>query len=88
MLKIEKILDIKPYTIVCKFNNGIEKKINVTPLIQLHSHLEGIEKLKDELIFNSAKIGIFGELYWENIITGDDNTLWNYDISPEFIFYQ
>ncbi len=88
MLRVVKILSIKPYTISCLFNNGARKSIDVSPLLKKHNHLEGIEKLKDEKVFNTASIGQFGEIYWPDIIlnptTGD---IWNYDISPEFIYY-
>ena len=88
MLKVDKIIKIEPYNIVCLFNNGIEKSINVFPIIENHNHLIGIEKLKDENVFCMAKIGFFGEIFWENIIynTKDKNWL-DYDMSPEFIYY-
>lgn len=89
MLKIEKIVAIKPYKIICLFNNGIEKTIDILPLLENHKHLLGIEKLKNETVFNAAQIGKFGEIYWKNIIQNNkSNELWDYDISPEFVFYQ
>jgi Protein of unknown function (DUF2442) len=88
MLKVDRIIKIEPYNIVCLFNNGIEKSINVFPIIENHKHLKGIEKLKDENIFCSAKIGVFGEILWENIIYNAKDSDWlDYDMSPEFIFY-
>ncbi|MCB9427128.1 MAG: DUF2442 domain-containing protein [Flavobacteriales bacterium] len=89
MLRVEKILKIEPYRIVCLFNNGIEKAINVLPLIENHKHLNGIEQLKEPNVFARAKIGDFGEIVWESIIRNSKtNERWDYDISPEFIFYQ
>jgi hypothetical protein len=43
----------------------------------------------DEEIFENVKIGVFGEIYWENIVKTeyDGQVLsWNYDISPEFAY--
>ena len=89
MLKIVQIKAISDYTITCEFNNGIEKKIDVLPLINAHQNLKGIDKLRDEHNFKNAKIGFFGEVFWENIIENPKTKeLWNYDISPEFIYYQ
>lgn len=89
MLRVKKIIDIKPYHIVCEFNNGILKELDVLPLLLNHKHLVGIEKLKNPSVFSSAKIGEFGEIFWENIILNPKtNDYWNYDISPEFIFNQ
>lgn len=89
MLKIVQIKAISDYTITCEFNNGIEKKIDVLPLINAHKNLKGIDKLRDANNFKSAKIGFFREVFWENSIDNPKtNELWNYDISPEFIYYQ
>ena len=87
MLKIKKIIEITDFVIICEFNNGLKKKLNVSPLIENHKHLNGIEKLQNNMIFKQVAIGDMGEIYWKNIITSKSNELWNYDISPEFIFY-
>ena len=90
MLKINHIKLPGDYTIVCTFNNGITKAINVLPLLEKHKHLPGIEKLKEKNIFLKARIGIFGEIVWDKIIqsaNANENELWDYDISPEFVFY-
>ena len=89
MLKIINIKSISNFTITCEFNNGIEKEIDVLPLLNAHKNLKGIEKLKDKNNFRNAKIGFLGEIYWENIIENSKtNEIWNYDISPEFVYYQ
>ena len=87
MLKVKKIIEIKDFAVVCEFDNGSKKKLDVLPLLKNHKHLNGIEKLQNNTIFNQVAIGDMGEIYWKNIITSKSNELWNYDISPEFIFY-
>jgi hypothetical protein len=90
MLKISHIKLPGDYTIVCTFNNGITKAINVLPLLEKHKHLPGIEKLKEKNVFLKARIGIFGEIVWDKIIqpaNAKENESWDYDISPEFVFY-
>jgi len=87
MYKINKIISVIPYSIVCEFNTGIKKKIEILPLLERHSHLNGIEKLKDKTTFEKVGIGEMGEIFWKNIIITNSNKKWNYDISPEYIFY-
>jgi hypothetical protein len=90
MLKISHIKLPGDYTILCTFNNGITKAINVLPLLEKHKHLPGIEKLKEKNIFSKARIGIFGEIVWDKIIqsvNAKEIEFWDYDISPEFVFY-
>jgi hypothetical protein len=87
MFKVKKIVAVSPYSIVCEMNTGILKKLEILPLIEQHSDFKGIEQLKDKTIFESAAIGEMGEIFWENIISTSSNEKWNYDISPEFIFY-
>ena len=88
MLKVAKILNIDSYHITCEFNNGLVKTIDVAPIIKKHSNLAGIEKLKNAETFSQARVGIFGEIFWEKLITTTykgKTIIWDYDISPEFI---
>ncbi len=88
MIKVIKILNIDKFNITCLFNNGLVKIIEVEPLLLNHKHLKGIEKLLKQETFNLAKIGSFGEILWEKIISTEYNgqvEIWDYDISPELI---
>ena len=87
MIKVKKIVEVTPYSIVCELDSGIVKKVEILPLIEKHSKFNGIEQLKDKATFESVAIGEMGEIFWKNIITNSNNELWNYDISPEFIFH-
>jgi hypothetical protein len=86
MYKVQKIIEINQYAIVCQLNTGIKKKIEILPLIENHAHLNGINQLKEKAIFEKVAIGTMGELYWENLILSKSNEKWNYDISPEYIY--
>lgn len=86
LYKVQKIISIDKYSIVCQLNTGIKKKIEILPLIENHAHLNGINQLKDKSIFEKVAIGTMGELFWENIILSKSNEKWNYDISPEYIY--
>ena len=89
MIKIIRVLEAKSFKVRCEFNNGLIKELDVKPLIDQHKHLNGIEKLRQETNFAKVKIGIMGELLWEKVIIINHNkqeTLWDYDISPEFAY--
>ena len=90
MIKITNITILDNYSIKCIFNNGLSKIIHVLPLLESQKHLAGIEKLTIESTFSKARIGIFGEIIWDKIIetkNGNTSEIWDYDISPEFAFY-
>lgn len=87
MYKVSEVFELKPYTIVCLFTNGIKKELEVLPLIESHAHLQGIEQLKNKDVFKKVAVGEMGEVFWENIIMSKTNERWNYDISPEYIFH-
>jgi hypothetical protein len=90
MLRIVHIQTLDNYHLAGTFNKGIKKQLNILPLVEEQKHLKGVEKLLDRTLFSTARIGIFGEIVWDNIIeiTSPDGetTIWDYDISPEFFF--
>ena len=89
MIRIIKILEITPFSLICKFNNGLVKKLDVLPIIENHIHLDGVNKLLNESVFRTARIGEFGEIVWDKIVRNDQDAedfYWDYDISPEFAF--
>ena len=90
MNKIVEIIDIGKYYCVCKFKDGATKKINIEPLIKSHAD-KLTRNLFDFSIFSEVKIGDMGQLYWANSSTMKDENgnliQCEYDISPEFIFY-
>jgi len=86
LIRVAEILKIENFHILCEMNNGIIKRIDVLKCLNDHSHLKGILSLKNWNEFQKVKIGEFGELTWEKVIV-IDNENWNYDISPEFIFF-
>ncbi|MCP9755234.1 DUF2442 domain-containing protein [Lacihabitans sp. CCS-44] len=87
MLKIKKIINIEPFQITGKFNDGQIKKLDVFPIIQNHIHLKGVENLLNVSVFNKAQLGVFGEIYWPKIVKSKANDMMDYDISPEYFYY-
>lgn len=87
MYRINQIVKIDAFLITCKFNTGEIKKIDLEPIISNHIHLNGIEKLKEKFIFDSVAIGEMGEIFWKDLITNNGKEKWNYDLSPEFVFF-
>jgi len=89
MLRVIEIVEASPYYLQCKFNNGAIQKLDVKPIIEHHKHLNGVENLLNETVFNNVSIGEFGEIVWSEIVkTVEDGKeiKWDYDISPEFAY--
>ena len=89
MLRVTEIIEKSPYYLLCKFNNGAVKRLDVLPIIENHKHLNGVESLLNEAVFNQVRIGEFGEIMWEKVVKISHNgevVCWDYDISPEFAF--
>ncbi len=58
------------YTLLCSFNNGKKKKVNLAPLFDYPAY----SKLKDEKEF--VRYGVQGTVFWAN----------GADIAPEYLF--
>jgi hypothetical protein len=89
MLKISSIKILDYYKILCVFNTGEIRILDIQQSLDKTNNL--VQKLTNHEVFNTAKIGQFGEIYWEEIgeIQKLDGTIskCNYDISPEFVLY-
>ena len=89
MIRITEIIENTSYSLVCKFNNGVVKKLDILPIIENHKHLDGVQTLLNEAVFKTFRIGEFGEIVWDKIVkntqTGEER-YWDYDISPEFAY--
>jgi hypothetical protein len=90
MLKVVSVECKSPMMLKCTFTTGAVKWLDVAPILRDHTHLKGIETLWDEKVFNQARVGEMGEVLWPSIIKTDaldhGPVVWDYDISPEFIF--
>jgi len=89
MLRVIEIVEKNSYSLVCKFNNGIVKNLNILPIIENHKHINGVQNLLNESLFNKVRIGEFGEIVWDKIVITNQNGIdifWDYDISPEFAY--
>lgn len=58
------------YTLLCTFNNGEQRKVDLTSLLKYPAY----EELKDEKEF--IRYGIDGTVFWAN----------GADIAPEYLF--
>jgi hypothetical protein len=89
MLKIQSIEILDSHKILCVFNTGETRILDIT--LSLDSTNKLVKKLANQDVFKNAKIGQFGEIYWEEIgeIRELDGSISScvYDISPEFVFY-
>ncbi len=89
MLKIQSIKILDSHKILCVFNTGEMRVLDITNALDSTNKL--VKKLSDQNVFKNAKLGQFGEIYWEEIgeIRELDGSITScvYDISPEFVFY-
>ena len=91
MIKATEIITINPFKIVCRFNNGEVKQIDLENVINSANQFVNKKKLLEKEFFKQAAIGQFGELYWENAayFKNENGELipCEYDLSPEFIYH-
>jgi hypothetical protein len=89
MLRVVIILNKENHRLVCQFNNGEIRDLDILPIVSKHKHINGVENILKNDVFESVKIGEFGEILWLNIVktnTNEGDIYWDYDISPEFAY--
>ena len=69
ILQVTQAEYLGKYTILCTFNNGEQKKVDLSPLLVYPAFKE----LKDEKLF--VKFGLNGTIFWSN----------GADIAPEYL---
>ena len=89
MYKVTNISILDEFQIQCTFNTGETKLLDVSKSLDIKNKF--VQKLMDNNTYKAAKIGSFGEIYWENVgeMKDYDGTIiaCAYDISPEFAYY-
>ena len=89
VIKIQSIKIIDSHKILCVFNTGEMRTLDITHALDSTNKL--VKKLENQDVFKNAKLGQFGEIYWEEVgeIRELDGSISScvYDISPEFVFY-
>ncbi len=78
---IKKIITVDTYTVVCKFNTGEVRKIDLQNKIKRLSATspELFGKLLDKHYFKSVKLDSYGTLCWDNEVDFCPDVL--YDLS-------
>ena len=91
MIVAKEIIEVSPYFVICKFNNGEVRKLDVNKVFAERQNDAYAKKILNPSIFKSVKIGEFGQLYWENMAQIKDLNgqliQCEYDMSPEFIYH-
>jgi hypothetical protein len=90
MIKAIEIVECKPYYLICKFNNGEVKRLQCETFLQSEPNKIYAEKILNEEVFSTAKIGALGQVYWDNVAEMKDENgvsmVCEYDLSPEFVY--
>ena len=78
MTKISKIIDVKPFMVICEFSDGYVKKIDLTDWIIEFSSFNNnwTSKLANPEFFNSVKLTEYGTLLWGSNIDFDSEVLY------------
>ena len=88
MKKIVKISYQEPFKILCSFDNGEQRLLDLKNV--LNARQKYTQQILNKNTFKQAKIGSFGEIYWNNIAEMKDlngNTIpCEYDICPDFAY--
>ena len=88
MNRITKISIIKPYKLLCFFNNGEQRILDLKKVLDPKKKFAS--KVFDLATFNKVKIDSFGGICWEGIAEMKDlegNTIpCEYDICPDFAY--
>lgn len=70
ILNITSVEYLGDYSLLCLFNNGKKKRVDLTPLLSYPA----FEELKDKSKF--IQFGLDGTIFWAN----------GADVSPEYLF--
>ncbi len=70
LLKVIDVSYVGNYSLMCRFNNGVVKLVDLTPLLQYPAYRE----LKDENAFK--QFGLDSTIFWAN----------GADIAPEYLY--
>ena len=91
MIKVNKIIEVKPFYIICQFNTGEVKKLIVDDVLSKQKNVSYLSNVINSAVFTKVKIGEFGQLYWENAAEMKDEKgksfACEYDMSPEFVYH-
>ena len=63
---IKEIIDIHPFKVVCIFNYGEKRMIDLSDLIKNKINSKLYQQLADDEYFSSVKLDSYGTLYWDN----------------------
>ena len=88
MNKIVNISIQEPYKLLCSFNNGEQRLLDLVKVLNINQKYTN--KIFNTKTFSEVKIGSFGEIYWNNVAEMKDlkgNTIpCEYDICPDFAY--
>lgn len=88
MIKTLEILSVNLFSIICKFNTGEIKVLEMDKVLSTTDKYS--KQILDPTKIKLVKIGEFGQLYWENMAEMRDidgkMIPCEYDLSPEFVY--
>jgi hypothetical protein len=75
---IKKILDIEEYTVVCLFNTGEVRRVDLLEIVKKYYHINDglVSQLHDKNYFKTVQLDSYGTLFWENGVDFDPDNLY------------
>ena len=75
---IKEIKSVTDYSVVCLFNTGELKEINLTSVVEKYHKLNDgwVSELYDKEFFKRVKLDSYGTLCWENEVDFDPEVLY------------
>ena len=90
MLKATEIIDIKGYSLICKFNNGQLRMVSIDQLMLNEPNMKIVETVLDKTNFLNVRVGSRGQILWPNSATMKDESgesiICEYDMSGEYVY--
>ena len=77
--KITKILSAEPYKVICVFNTGEIREIDLAQWVKEFKMLDNnwTSRLADPHFFETVKVAEYGTLVWDNDIDLDPEVLYS-----------
>ena len=75
---IKNIIQVRDYVVICEFNTGETRTVNLKEIIEKYRRINDglISKLSDPIYFKTVKLDSYGTLTWDNGVDFDPDNLY------------
>ena len=91
MIKTLEVIEAKPDILICKFNNGETRRLDLNQILKTQTKDIFLQIIIEKNKNKTVKIGEFGQLCWENAAHMKDldgkSFECEYDMSAEIVYH-